>query len=68
MLAGSGGYLQQQQAMAWRAYLGWECSNPQKLPLPDLLARVALAHEQALMHLRHYPDVSPQSASVCLFS
>lgn len=44
--------------MAWRAYLGWECSNPQKLPLPDLLARVALAHEQALMHLRHYPDVS----------
>lgn len=54
---GAGGYQQQQQAMAWRAYLGWECSNPQKLPLPDLLARVALAHEQALMHLRHYPDI-----------
>lgn len=55
---GAAGYEQQQLAVAWRAYLAWECSNPQKLSGPELAARVSLAYDQALMPLRLYPDVS----------
>lgn len=54
---GAAGYEQQQLAVAWRAYLAWECSNPQKLSGPELAARVSLAYDQALMPLRLYPDV-----------
>lgn len=54
---GAAGYQQQQLAAAWRAYLAWECSNPQKLTPPELAARVSLAYDQALMPLRLYPDV-----------
>ncbi|KAL3133211.1 hypothetical protein ABBQ38_007099 [Trebouxia sp. C0009 RCD-2024] len=54
---GAAGYEQQQLAAAWRAYLAWECSNPQKLTPPELAARVSLAYDQALMPLRYYPDV-----------
>ena len=62
--AGAAGYEQQQLASAWRAYLAWECSNPQKLSAPELAARVSLAYDQALMPLRLYPDVSPHSLTV----
>ena len=54
---GAAGYQQQQLAAAWRAYLAWECGNPQKLTPPELAARVSLAYDQALMPLRFYPDV-----------
>lgn len=56
-VAGAGGYQQQQQVAAWKAYLAWECSNPQRLADPDLTLRVNLAYDQALMTLRFYPDV-----------
>lgn len=59
--SGAAGYEQQQLAAAWRAYLAWECSNPQKLSPPELAARVSLAYDQALMPLRFYPDVSSPS-------
>ncbi len=50
------------QAAAWRAYIGWERSNPQRLDGAALAARVSLAYEQALMPLYHHPEVrSPQS-------
>ena len=45
------------QAAAWRAYIGWERSNPQRLDGPALAARVSLAYEQALMSLYHHPEV-----------
>ena len=45
------------QAAAWRAYIGWERSNPQRLDGPALAARVSLAYEQALMPLYHHPEV-----------
>ncbi|KAI3433457.1 hypothetical protein D9Q98_003270 [Chlorella vulgaris] len=54
---GRGGFTQQQQAELWREYLAWECSNPQRLDPATYAARVALAFEQALMVLFHYPDV-----------
>ena len=47
------------QAAAWRAYIGWERSNPQRLDGAALAARVSLAYEQALMPLYHHPEVSP---------
>ena len=59
--AGAAGYEQQQLAAAWRGYLAWECSNPQKLTPPELAARVSLAYDQALMPLRLYPDVRAPS-------
>lgn len=46
------------QAAAWRAYIGWERSNPQRLDGAALAARVSLAYEQALMPLYHHPEVS----------
>ena len=64
-MTGAGGYQQQQQVAAWKAYLAWECSNPQRLADPDLTPRVNLAYDQALMTLRFYPDVSyPQVLSL----
>ncbi|DBA97394.1 hypothetical protein WJX77_004704 [Trebouxia sp. C0004] len=54
---GAGGFEQQQQLADWKAYLAWECSNPQKLAGPELTLRVNLAYDQALMSLRLYPDV-----------
>lgn len=45
------------QAAAWRAYIGWERSNPQRLDGAALAARVSLAYEQALMPLCHHPEV-----------
>ncbi len=47
------------QAAAWRAYIGWERSNPQRLDGAALASRVSLAYEQALMPLYHHPEVSP---------
>lgn len=58
-MTGAGGFEQQQQVAAWKAYLAWECSNPQRLAGPDLALRVNLAYDQALMPLRLYPDVRP---------
>ncbi|DBB09204.1 TPA: hypothetical protein ACH3X3_007796 [Trebouxia sp. C0006] len=55
--SGAGGFEQQQQVAAWKAYLAWECSNPQKLTGPELTLRINLAYDQALMSLRLYPDV-----------
>ena len=53
------------QAAAWRAYIGWERSNPQRLDGAALAARVSLAYEQALMPLYHHPEVrSPQVATL----
>ncbi|PSC73688.1 Suf-domain-containing [Micractinium conductrix] len=54
---GRGGATQQQQAALWRDYLEWERGNPQHLDAPTYVARVALAFEQALMVLFHYPDI-----------
>ena len=51
------------QAAAWRAYIGWERSNPQRLDGPALAARVSLAYEQALMPLYNHPEVH-----VCLLN
>ena len=54
------------QAKAWRAMIAWERSNPQKLAPnteagemahPQLVARVALAYDQALMSLWNFPDI-----------
>ena len=54
------------QARLWRAYIAWEKTNPQRLQAnaeagetihPQLTARVALAYEQALMSLVHFPDM-----------
>ena len=54
------------QCRLWRALIAWEKTNPQRLePNEDagettstqLVARVTLAYEQALMSLRHFPDV-----------
>ncbi len=54
------------QAAAWRAYIGWERSNPQRLDGAALAARVSLAYEQALMPLYHHPEVrSPQVRDPC---
>ncbi|PRW58683.1 Suf-domain-containing [Chlorella sorokiniana] len=54
---GRGGFTQQSQAAAWREYLAWERSNPQRLDMPTYVARVSLAFEQALMVLFHYPEI-----------
>ena len=56
MRAGRGGAAQAAQAAAWRAYIGWERQNGQRLDGPILAARVALAYDQALMPLRHFPE------------
>jgi hypothetical protein len=53
---GRGGVAQAAQAAAWRAYIGWERQNGQRLDGPILAARVALAYDQALMPLRHFPE------------
>lgn len=53
------------QAAAWRAYIGWERSNPQRLDGPALAARVSLAYEQALMPLYHHPEVHVCQLSSC---
>ena len=54
------------QARAWRAMINWERSNPQKLTPdaeagetahPQLVARVTLAYDQALMSLWNFPDI-----------
>ena len=54
------------QCRLWRAFIAWEKTNPQRLEPnedagettnPQLVARVTLAYEQALMSLRHFPDV-----------
>ena len=54
------------QARAWRAMINWERSNPQKLTPdaeagetahPQLVTRVALAYDQALMSLWNFPDI-----------
>ena len=54
------------QAKAWRAMINWERSNPQKLTPdaeagetahPQLVTRVALAYDQALMSLWNFPDI-----------
>ena len=54
------------QARAWRAMINWERSNPQKLTPdaeagetahPQLITRVALAYDQALMSLWNFPDI-----------
>ena len=54
------------QSRLWRAYARWERSNPQALEPdvatgetehPQVTARVALAYDQALMSLRHFPEV-----------
>ena len=54
------------QSRLWRAYARWERSNPQALDPdadagetehPQVTARVALAYDQALMSLRHFPEV-----------
>ncbi|EIE19849.1 Suf-domain-containing protein, partial [Coccomyxa subellipsoidea C-169] len=55
--AGMGGLAQASQASAWRDYIMWERQNGQRLDGPLLATRVALAYEQALMPLRHFPEV-----------
>lgn len=40
---GRGGYVQQSQAAAWRTFLEWERSNPQRLEHAALVARCVLA-------------------------
>jgi cleavage stimulation factor subunit 3 len=54
------------QSRLWRAYARWERSNPQALEPdvatgetehPQVTARVQLAYDQALMSLRHFPEV-----------
>ena len=56
--AGLGGPRQEAQAAAWRDYVAWERSNFQRLEGPALAQRVALAYEQALMPLHHFPEVA----------
>lgn len=55
--AGTGGGTQQKQAQLWQEWLAWEKSNPQRLDGPALSARVALAYDEALTILYHYPEV-----------
>lgn len=56
--AGKGGGAQQRQMQLWQELLAWEKGNPQRLDGPALSARVALAYDEALTVLMHYPDVS----------
>ena len=51
------------QTAAWKAYIAWERSNPQRLDGPALAARVSLSYEQALMPLYHHPEVTPLALS-----
>ena len=59
MLAGKGGYEQQEQAGAWQAYIAWEKQNAQQQAPPQLAARVSLAYECALTVLMRYPEACP---------
>lgn len=54
---GKGGPTQEQQLKLWRAYIDSERSNPQRLERADLNLRVKLAYRQALLCLRHFPEV-----------
>jgi len=55
--AGKGGPQQEQQVRLWKAYVDSERSNHQRLEREALVARVALAYDQALMCLRCFPEV-----------
>ena len=57
--------MQAEQTSVWQAMIEWEKSNPQGLEAPALAVRVALAYDQALMNLLHYPEARPRS-SCCL--
>jgi hypothetical protein len=48
------------QAQALRDYLDFELTNPQRLEAAPLAQRIKLAYDQALMHLRYYPEVGGQ--------
>ncbi len=41
----------------WKAYLDHERANAQRVEAAVLLPRVSLAFDQALMCLRHFPEV-----------
>ena len=46
-----------QQVLLWKAYTDYERSNPQRLEPADLKKRVTYAMKQALLFLRHFPEV-----------
>ncbi len=56
MHTGKGDPAQASQTAAWRAYIGWERANVQRLDGQVLAARIALAYDQALIPLRHFPE------------
>lgn len=54
---GRGGYQQEQQAKLWKTYIEYEKGNSQRLEPDALKQRVALAYDQALMCLWHFPEM-----------
>jgi cleavage stimulation factor subunit 3 len=49
----------------WRECISYEQKNPQHLERPALKARVVFAFKQALLTLRHYPDLWLEYAGWC---
>ncbi|KAI4341639.1 hypothetical protein MLD38_026337 [Melastoma candidum] len=45
------------QWMAWKRFLAFEKTNPQRIDAVDANKRIVLTYEQCLMYLYHYPDV-----------
>eukprot|EP00884_Botryococcus_braunii_P006013 jgi/Botrbrau1/15412/Bobra.43_2s0038.1 len=54
---GKGGPAHAAKVQAWKDYLAWELSNPQRLEPALHAARVSLAYDQALMLLPQFPEV-----------
>ncbi|KAI9228389.1 MAG: hypothetical protein DHS80DRAFT_15684 [Piptocephalis tieghemiana] len=49
---------EKEQLHVWKRYIAWEKSNPLKSPSAlDVHARVTGAYKEALMYLRHYPEI-----------
>ncbi len=46
-----------QQVILWRRFIRYERSNPQNLEAAPLRQRVIFAYKQALLTVRHYPEI-----------
>jgi cleavage stimulation factor subunit 3 len=51
------------QLLQWKLYVEYVKTNPQRLPAPALKARVSFTYRQALLSLRHYPEMWFEAAS-----
>ncbi|KAL8136521.1 hypothetical protein V2J09_002522, partial [Rumex salicifolius] len=53
----TGSYKEEQQWIAWKRFLEFEKSNPQRIDSQSANKRIGFTYEQCLMHLYHYPDI-----------